>query len=73
MKLSSIANFVQQLLAAELFFAVGFLILLVFVGVCYLLGALGERGWAKMKQEAQKQSAHVHGAVRVHSFYPRSR
>jgi len=72
-KLSAIVNFVQQLLAAELFFAVGFLILLAFVGVCYLLGVMGERGWARMKQEAQKQSAHLHGALRAQSFYPRSR
>jgi len=64
---------VQQLLAAELLFAVGFLILLVFVGFCYLLGAVGERGWTSMKQEAQKQSAHLNGALRAQSLYPRSR
>jgi hypothetical protein len=63
LKLSSISNFVEQLLAAELFFAVGFLIFFAFVGVCYLLGAVGERGWALMKQEAQKHSAHLHGQL----------
>jgi len=34
---SSISSFVQQLLAAELFLAVGFVSLLAFVGVCYVL------------------------------------
>jgi len=70
---SSISNFVQQLLAAELFFAVGFLILLVFVGACYVLGAMGERVWALVKQEGQKQSARLHGAMAAQSLYPRSR
>ena len=63
---SSISNFVQQLLAAEVFLAVGFVILLAFAGVCYLLGAMGERGWSLMKQEVQNQSAHRHGALLAH-------
>jgi len=70
---SSISNFVQQLLAAELFFAVGFLMLFVFVGVCYLLGAMGERGWSLMKQEIQKHSAHLHGALPAQPLYRGSR
>ena len=60
---SSIPHFVRELVAAELFFAVRFLILLVFVSVCYLLGAVGERSWIWMKQEARKLSAHLHGAL----------
>ena len=42
--------FVQELFAAELFFAIGFVILLMLVGVCYLVGAVGDRwltGWDK--------------------------
>ena len=66
---SSASNFMQQLLAAELFFAVGFLMLFAFVGVCYLLGAMGERGWGLMKHEVQKHSAHLHGALPAQPLY----
>ena len=70
---SSISNFVQELLAAKLFFAVGFLILLVFVSVCYLLGAVGDRSWMWMKQEARKLSTHLHGPLPAQAVYPRSK
>jgi hypothetical protein len=45
--------FVRELLAAELLFGLGFLLLFVFVGLFYVAGAVGERGldWA---------GAHVH-------------
>jgi len=70
---SSISNFVQELLAGELFFAVGFLMLLAFVGMCYLLGAVGQLAWTSMKQEAQKHSAHLHRAWPAQPLYPGSR
>ena len=70
---TSISNFVQQLLAAELFFAVGFLMLLAFVGACYLLGAVSQRAWTLMKQEVQKHSAHLHGALPAQPLYRGSR
>jgi hypothetical protein len=40
--------FVRELLAAELLFILGFLFLVVFGGLFYLAGAVGERGldWA---------------------------
>jgi len=67
---SSIANLVQQLLAAGLFcFAVG----LAFIGVWHMLGEMGETVWRLIKQEAQKHSAHLHGALAAQSLYPRSR
>ena len=34
--------FVQELFAAELFFAIGFVILLMLVGVCYLVGVVSD-------------------------------
>lgn len=38
------AYFVRELLVAELFFGLAFAVLLVLGGVCYLVGAIGERG-----------------------------
>jgi hypothetical protein len=36
--------FVRELLAAEILFAIGFLSLILLVGMVYALGAIGERG-----------------------------
>ena len=62
--------FLRQLIVAELFFAVGFTILLALVGFCFLLGVVGERGWTLMKQEAQKHSAHSRAELRARSLEP---
>ena len=52
MLVSTSLNSVQQLLAAELLFAVGFVMLAGLVGVCYIMGAAIDRGWTLMKQAA---------------------
>jgi len=41
--------FVRELLAAELLFGLGFVVLLVLGGIFYLVGAIGDRGldWAE--------------------------
>ena len=41
--------FVRELVAAELLFGLGFAVLMVFGGIVYLVGAIGERGldWAE--------------------------
>jgi hypothetical protein len=62
--------FVRQLFVAELFFAMGFGVLLVLVAVCYLLGTVAERGWTLMKQEARNHLTHPHKAVRSRSLQP---
>lgn len=36
--------FLRELLAAELLFGLAFAVLLVFIGIFYLVGAIGERG-----------------------------
>jgi hypothetical protein len=51
--------FVRELLAAELLFGLLFASLLLLAGVCYLLGALGERGldWTEAGVRVVAQSA----------------
>ena len=41
--------FVRELVAAELLFGVGFCVLLALVGIFYLLGVIGERGFSFME------------------------
>ena len=67
----SISNFVEQLITAELFFALGFVILIGFIISCYFLGAAAERSWALMKQEAHKHFTHLRGRWR-HNPYNRA-
>ena len=62
--------FLRQLIVAELFFAVGFAILVALVGFCYLLGVVGGRGWTLIKQELQKPSAHSQTELRARSLQP---
>jgi Na+-transporting methylmalonyl-CoA/oxaloacetate decarboxylase gamma subunit len=70
MLISTSLNFVQQLLAAELLFAVGFGMLLLLVSVCYLMGAAVQHGWTLMKQEAHKSSTRPHEALPARSLHP---
>jgi hypothetical protein len=62
--------FVRELFVAELFFALGFGILLVLVGACYLLGLAGEHGWKLVEQEAHQHSIHRHTASRARLLQP---
>jgi len=70
MLISISLNFVRQLLAAELLFAVGFVILFLLVSVCYLVGAAVEHGWTLMKQKAYTSSTRPHEALPARSLHP---
>jgi hypothetical protein len=52
--------FVQELFAAELFFAIGFVILLALVGVCYLVGAVGDRCLTLREKRAHNRARKLH-------------
>jgi hypothetical protein len=51
--------FVRELLAAELLFGALFILLFLFVGICYALGTIGERGldWAEIGIRAVANTA----------------
>jgi hypothetical protein len=51
--------FVRELIAAELLFGALFAVLFLFVGICYLVGTIGERGldWAEIGVRAVATTA----------------
>jgi hypothetical protein len=66
--------FVREMLVAELFFVAAFIFFLVLVGLCYLLGLIGECGWKWIEGEAQTAISHsnrLHALWRASPLHPR--
>jgi hypothetical protein len=62
--------FVREMLAAELFFVAAFVLFLALLGLCYLLGLIGEYGWKWIEEEAQTAISH---SRRLHPPLPAAR
>jgi len=70
MLISTSLNLVQQLLAAELLFAIGFVMLAGLVSVCYIMGAAIDRGWTLMKKAAHGYSTRLSETLPARSLHP---
>jgi len=65
--------FIREMLVAELFFVAAFVFFLALVGLCYLLGLVGEYGWKWIGEEAQTAISHsrrLHALLRVGPLHP---